>query len=245
MADYLIHFNPYHDKRGRFDKAPFNIDRIRKEANRKINTDISGMDRPHLDYNLDKWGKSEDTNILFVTGIAGSGKSTVANNMAKVNNADIINIDLYTFRTTTGFVQGMSKSFNKYLDKNVPSWQNMQKEAYEVLTKNDRRLQKKAGQWFDTLESAILGYGQEMYGKQLIVAEGVQILDETLFYNNKQFLKSKPLIIMDTSVVDSLISRVSRDGKSVDKLLEPERARQLETWIKDSNYLKKTMNEID
>lgn len=245
MANYLIHFNPYHDKLGRFDKAPFNTTKIRKEANKKLKSDISTISRPHTDYNLDKWGKSKDTNILFVTGIAGSGKSTVANNMAKSNGADVINIDLYTFRTTTGFVQGMSRSFNKYLDKNVPGWQNMQKEAYEVLTKNDRRLQKKAGQWFDTLESAIIGYGQEMYGKQQVVAEGVQILDETLFYNNKQALKNKPLIVMDTSVVDSLISRASRDNKSIDKLLEPERARQLETWLNDTEYLKKTLNEID
>ncbi len=84
-----------------------------------------------------------------------------------------------------------------------------------------------------------------MYGKKRIVAEGVQILDETLFYNNKQALKNKPLIVMDTSVVDSLISRASRDNKSIDKLLEPERARQLETWLKDTEYLKKTLNEID
>lgn len=241
---YLAHFNPYHDKLGRFDKKPF-ADTIRQEAYKKMGSDVSSVNRPHTDYNLNKWGKSKDNNILFVTGIAGSGKSTVANTMAKKNNADVINIDLYTFRTTTGFVQGMSKSFNKYLDKNYPGWQKQQKEAYEVLTKNDRRLQKKAGEWFDTLEEAILGYGRNQYGKQKVVAEGVQILDETLFYNNKKALKNKPLIVMDTSAVDSLISRVTRDNKSIYKLLEPERARQLETWLKDKDMLKKTMDEID
>ena len=243
---YLMHFNPNHDKLGRFAKGTgFNTQKIRSEASNKINSDLSSMARPHTDYNLNKWGSSRDNNVLYVTGIAGSGKSTVAKNMANKENADLINIDLYTFRTTTGFIQGMSKRFNKYMDKNYPGWQEMQREAYEVLTKNDRRLQKKAGQWFDTLEAGILGYGQESFGRYKVVAEGVQILDETLFYNNKQALKDKPLIVMDTSVVDSIVSRAKRDNKSVDKLLEPERARQLETWVKDQDYLKKTMSEID
>ena len=242
---YLQHFNPYHDKLGRFDKSPLNVNQTRTDAIKKMGSDTSSIKRPHTDYNLDKWGKSKDTNVLFVTGIAGSGKSTVANSMAKSNNADVINIDLYTFRTTTGYIQGMSKSFNAYMDKNYPGWQNMQKEAYEVLTKNDRRLQKKAGQWFDTLEAGIIGYGRDCYGNYKVVAEGVQILDETLFYNNKQALKGQPLIIMDTSVVDSLVSRASRDNKSIDKLLEPERAKQLKNWVRDQGYLKKTMADLD
>ena len=242
---YLVHFNPNHDKLGRFDKAPFDSERIRTEAISKLSRDTSMVNRPHTDYNLNKWGKTKDTNVLFVTGIAGSGKSTIAKSMASKNKADIINIDLYTFRTTTGFIQGMSKNFNKYLDKNYPGWQKMQKDAYEVLTKNDRRKQKLAGQWFDTLEEAILGYGRAEFGRKKIVAEGVQILDETLFYNNKEALRNKPLIVMDTSAVDSLISRAQRDNKSIDKLLEPERAQQLETWLKDKDMLKKTMAEID
>ena len=138
----------------------------------------------------------------------------------------------------------MSKNFNKYLDKTVPSWKQMQKEAYEVLTKNDRRKMKKAGEWFDTLEEAIKGYGKNSFGKQKVIAEGVQILDETLFYNNKSALKDQPLIVMDTSVEDSVLSRVIRDNKSVDKLLEPERLKQLENWVKDTGILKKTMEEL-
>lgn len=241
---WLAHFNPYHDKLGRFDTVPFS-EKLRRDVIKKIDDDTSSFNRPHIDYNLNKWGKSKNTNVLFVTGISGSGKSTLARTMASKYNADIINIDLYTFKTTSGFIPGMSKSFNKYLDKNYPGWQKRQKEAYEVLTKNDRRLQKKAGEWFDIVEEAILGYGQEQFGKQRVVAEGVQILDETLFYNNKQALRDKPLIVMDTSAVDSLISRVKRDSSILDKQFEPERMRQIENWVRDQELLKKTMDEID
>jgi uridine kinase len=241
---WLAHFNPYHDKLGRFDKVPFSVS-LRREVDKRIDSDTSSFERPHTDYNLNKWGKSKDTNILFVTGVSGSGKSTLARTMASKNNADIINIDLYTFKTTKGFIPGMSKNFNKYLDTHYPNWQRMQKEAYEVLTKNDRRLKKKAGEWFDTFEEALLGYGREQYGKQKVVAEGVQILDETLFYNNKQALRDKPLIVMDTSAVDSLLSRVKRDNSILDKQFEPERMRQIENWLRDQELLKKTMDEID
>ena len=202
------------------------------------------INRPHTDYNLDKWGKSKDNNILWITGIAGSGKSTVANDIARKQKADVINIDLYTFKTSNKYTKDMSKNFNKYLDKTVPNWKQKQKEAYEVLTKNDRRKMKKAGEWFDTLEEAIKGYGKNSFGKQKVIAEGVQILDETLFYNNKAALKDQPLIVMDTSVEDSVLSRVIRDNKSVDKLLEPERLKQLENWVKDTGILKKTMEEL-
>lgn len=202
------------------------------------------INRPHSDYNLNKWGNNKDTNILWVTGIAGSGKSTVANDIAKKNNADLINIDLYTFKTSNGFVKGMSKSFNNYIDKKVPNWKELQRNAYEVLTKNDRRNMKQAGLWFDTFESVLKDYGSEMYGKKKVVAEGVQILDETLFYNNKKALRDQPLIIMDTSIEDSILSRVARDNKSVEKLLEPERRKQLENWVRDQKLLKSTMSEI-
>jgi CRISPR/Cas system-associated protein Csx1 len=76
------------------------------------------------------------------------------------------------------------------------------------------------------------------------VAEGVQILDETLFYNNKKALRNKPLIVMDTSIEDSILSRSIRDNKSIDKLLEPERRKQLEGWLRDKDILKKEMSDI-
>lgn len=219
---------------------PYPIQAVNKRKIKSMSKNYNpNFNRPHSDYNLFKWGNSKDTNILFVTGIAGSGKSTVARDMAKNNNADLINIDLYTFKTADKYLKDMSKDFNKFLDKEVPNWKTLQKNAYEVLTKNDRRKMKQAGLWFDTFENALLKYGEQQFGKRKVVAEGVQILDETLFYNNKKALKGKPLIIMDTSVEDSVLSRVARDNKSIDKLLEPERLKQLEGWIKDTKNLKR------
>lgn len=40
MANYLIHFNPYHDKLGRFDKAPFNKSKLPSYGGEGINAPI-------------------------------------------------------------------------------------------------------------------------------------------------------------------------------------------------------------
>lgn len=198
--------------------------------------------RPHSDYNLNKWGKEQDKNVLWVTGISGSGKSTIARQMAKKNNADLINIDVYTFKTTNGWVDGMSKRFNKYLDKNYPKWKKMQKDSYEAgIDRIHRHNKHLCGKWFDTLEDAIKNYGKDSFGKKKVVAEGVQILDETLFYKNKKALKNQPLILMTTSVEDSILSRMTRDKVSAEKQLAPEKVKQINTWIQDVDYLKKTM----
>lgn len=215
-----------------------NPDKIRKMA--ESGTYKPTTNRPHSDYNIDKWGKNKEDNILYVTGISGSGKSTYAMQMAKENDADYISLDPYTYKTVKGFQKGMSKDFNKYLDKHVPDWRKQQKEAYALLTKTDRRGEgkKAVGKWFDTFQAALEGYGKEMYGKKKVVAEGVQVLDETLFYNDKKRLRQKPLIIMDTPTNDAWLSSMMRDNRSLEKALDPERMRQGENFLKGIIELK-------
>lgn len=218
-------------------KQKLNTERIlEKSKNYELTTD-----RPTTQKNVDKWGNSKDTNILWVTGISGSGKSTMAKKMADENNADLIDIDMYTFKTVDKYKDKQSREFNKYLDKNVPNWKYLQRKAYEALTKTDRRAKKPAGLWFDTFEEALKGYGVQQYGKRKVVAEGVQILDETLFYKNKAALKSQPIIIMDTFIDDAILSRMLRDNKDINKLLEPERVKQFEGWLNDADYLRRAI----
>ena len=86
-----------------------------------LNNDISiPKGRKSIDFNIDKWGKSEDTNILFITGLSGSGKSTKAVQIAKENGAEIIHLDPYYETDIQDAGKIYNKNFNKYLDKNFP-----------------------------------------------------------------------------------------------------------------------------
>lgn len=218
-------------------KQKLNTERIlEKSKNYELTTD-----RPTTQKNVDKWGNSKDTNILWVTGISGSGKSTMAKKMADENDADLINIDTYMDKTVDKHKDTQSRDFNKYLDKNVPNWKYLQRRAYEVFAKSDNQDKKPAGLWFDTFEEALKGYGAQQYGKRKVVAEGVQILDETLFYNNKTSLKNQPIIIMDTFIDDAILSGMLRDNKGISKLLGQEHIKNVESWLNDVDYLRRAI----
>ena len=179
-------------------------------------------DRPHKDYNLELWGTTSDTNILWITGISGSGKSTLADYIAKETGADIIRIDFYTFDDPDDYDDVMSADFNQYLDEHLPDWRDIQRSAAGGGSE--------AGMWFDTLEAAIKAYGAEMFEVRRVIAEGVQLLDETLFYNNKQELCDQPVIVMTTSMKDSVHGIIYRDQIDLDTYLHSGKYRQLQRF---------------
>lgn len=223
------------------DGTRTNAGKLRRKVNSIKNVD--SINRSHNDYNLSSWGKSKDTNILWITGLPGSGKSTISKDIAAKEKADVVNMDLYLYTTPNSKTNQMSKSFNSYLDKNYPNWKNMQADAYSVLRKIDRRGvdSKAAGRWFDTFQEALEGYGRQSYGKQKIIADGVQVLDDTLFYNNKQGLKDKPVIVMNTSAAESMASRILRDNKSFDKLLSSGSVEQARVFEEGKKQVEKIL----
>ena len=241
---YLCHHGIKGQRWGVRNGPPYPLEYVDKKRISSTVNYVPTKNRPHTDYNLDNWGKNKDTNILWVTGISGSGKSTLAKSIAKKHSSDYINIDTYTFKTTSDNIPGQSKRFNKYLDKNYPEWKRLQREAYEAgIDRIHRHNKWKCGLWFDTLEEALLNYGKDSYGKKKVVAEGVQVLDETLFYNSKDKLKNKPLIVMDTDITDSILSGMTRDNRSVNKQLSEERIKQINSWARDIKSLKSTMTK--
>lgn len=63
--------------------------------------------------NLDKWGKSPETNVLYIGGYSGSGKSTTARSLARKGDS-VIHLDLY-FEQGTGGVEHRSAKFDDFL----------------------------------------------------------------------------------------------------------------------------------
>lgn len=151
--------------------------------------------------NYDKWGKSKDANVLYLTGLSGSGKSTVAEYLSKKDNAEIINLDSYLSpMSEDSKIELQNKNFNKYLDKNVPDWKN--------AIKNDKL------DWpiVDGIALAIQNYGAERFGKNKVVAEGVQLIDNTLY--DHSFYNGKPVMVLGTNKLASNFRGSIRDSEN-------------------------------
>lgn len=157
--------------------------------------------------NVEKWGKDPKHNILYVTGISGSGKSTVAEYMSKSKSMQYINLDSYLSPMSKASKRKyQNKSFNKLLDDSVPNWKNVIKE--------DGKLDYKI---VDGIAKASEKFGKEQFksGKNVIM-EGVQIFDTTL-YEDRKFYSDKPLIVVNTN---SFISNLRGSARDSDNAFE-------------------------
>ena len=157
--------------------------------------------------NLDRWGKTPDTNILYITGYSGSGKSTLANKIADESSDDpiVVHLDTY-FEIYDGESKKNSSEFNKYLAK------------HNVISPNEISL----SEWgknkiLDKFEDAAVAFGKEQFSKgKKVIFEGIQILDDT-FIMDKSFFKGKPVIIVQTNMVTSTARASHRDGETTIK----------------------------
>ena len=144
--------------------------------------------------NMDSWGKSEKTNVLYISGKSGSGKSTVANNL-KDKDTEVIHLDSYFDR------QGSkNKDFNKYLKDNN-------------INPNKMSSKTRTGKDFENFENAIELYSKSKYkeGKKVIV-EGVQLLDDTV-RPDKKYFNDKPIMLVNTNSLTSIVRGNKRDSK--------------------------------
>lgn len=174
--------------------------------------------------NLDKWGKTPNTNVLYIGGYSGSGKSTTAESMAD-KNTDKIHLDVYFDDVSSGAGE-RSKAFDKYLkDRNI-------KPPNQVPMKRWRKEKT-----LDKFEKAVSDFGKEQYKNgRKVIAEGIQILDGGL--NNQSFYKNQPIILLNTSAVSSLYRRLTRDN---DKIYSLKNAKDYFEWYTQTN---RQINEL-
>ena len=157
--------------------------------------------------NLDRWGKTPDTNILYITGYSGAGKSTLANKIAAESSDDpiVVHLDTY-FEIYEGESKKNSSEFNKYLAK------------HNVISPNEISL----SEWgknkiLDKFENAAVAFGKYQFSKgKKVIFEGIQILDDT-FIMDKSFFEGKPVIIVQTNMITATARASHRDGETTIK----------------------------
>lgn len=149
--------------------------------------------------NLDKFGKSPDTNVCYIMGTSGSGKSTVARNSGN-KNTNIIHLDAYI----DGRGAPKSKDFNAFLMKN-----GMNHKDVTSFVKN--------GKWdkVDDFTNLIDAFGKEQFKKKKrVICEGVQLMDDTM-HPDKNYFKSKPHVVLNTGSITSYLRGHKRDGAKI------------------------------
>jgi uridine kinase len=154
-----------------------------------------------VSFNLDSWGKSKDTNILYITGLSGSGKSTLSLDLCPDNQ--IIHLDHYTEYHLFPY---RNKLFNNYLNKHCANWM-------KIPNATDKfRFSDNYFKLVDSFRNCIVGFSNEQYlqyGNKIIV-EGIQIADRWLSYDYDFYL-DKPVIVMTTTIEDSMKYAAMRD----------------------------------
>jgi energy-coupling factor transporter ATP-binding protein EcfA2 len=170
----------------------------------KVDRNPYGLSIGDKAYNLDKWGKSPNTNCLYITGYSGSGKSTLAQKLSK--NAQHIELDHYMDNPYHGLG---NRAFDRYLQKNNPEWVKIQKNYSSWDKKifvNGTASQKEKNYFYSArdkiLSKNIPEFSKQMYGKSKVIVEGIQIFhpdDWGVNVNVAKALNGKPVVVKGTN----------------------------------------------
>ena len=185
--------------------------------------------------NIDKWGKSKDTNALYITGYSGSGKTSVALSLAGPKDK-VVHLDAFVEDISEKTSRFRDPDFVKYLDKHVPDWKDV---TVSNMSNKD---------YWDTVEKfdkAIEGFSRETYGKGgKVIVEGVQIADKWLKGKGSDY-KGKPLMVLNTNAVTSMSRAFDRDGRGnlLKGLAGLDDPKQYLKWVYDTNRHMKEINK--
>jgi len=185
------------------------------------------IDSPNYMANIDKWenGKS---NILLITGLSGSGKSTAAWALAEEYKATAIHLDMfqcyYRFKE-----EGISNKSMEYVEKYLK----LHPEANNIDFSDIRY--KEFGAIFNKFFSWLLSELKKDK-KNKYVVEGAHIM---LFTSYKS-LDKLPIICLGTSLTKSTIRRWVRDKYSAWEILKygPDEIVLFNDWEKEYNTFK-------
>lgn len=158
---------------------------------------VSGLSRRAKTGNLNLFG-SDGHNALFITGLSGSGKSTIAIELAPKINAEIIHLDSYFEKAGSG----NNKDFNSFLKKNGVTKEKMFINGKLNYSESDKILPL-----------------IKKYPKKVIV-EGVQLLDNTLSDSARDFLRNEPMISLQVAKSLSTKRAMDRDDVPREKINE-------------------------
>lgn len=153
--------------------------------------------KDNLEFNIQKFGK--ENNILFITGLSGSGKSTIIKKYAEKYNAENLEFDAITSTLKAKYRNKLDKINRSKINPIILEYlDNEDPEGFPNF--EDPRFNIECVKFLDWLENRVAGDGN------LYILEGMQIF---LCFNPERFI-GKPMIIMGTSMVKSMYRSAKR-----------------------------------
>lgn len=181
---------------------------VRRYQNKDGSLTVAGRKRYGYDAisksnvsNLDSWGNSKNTNVLYITGRSGSGKSTIAEYLKK-NDVNVVHLDYY-------FEPGNASENMKYQDADFNAF--LKSKKFDIRDLQNKNNKQKFGKSLERFENLIEEFGDRQYGNKKVIVEGVQLLDDTV-RPDKSYFKDKPVIVAQTNTLLSTLRANKRDG---------------------------------
>ena len=193
--------------------------------------------KDNLFINFDKF-KDGKTNICFVTGLSGSGKSTEAEKLAKEYNAEWIELDIFEH------CKSFSDSGLKQADQVFYDYLSNHKDIWNKLKNNELHGNDLNNEIIKFVKYCIGWCLKHKENKWII--EGVQIFS---FVDPKE-IKSYPIVFIRASMLKSILQRWKRNGDGKIKLWKELKNEfpQLLSWYIDNEkafkaFQKAVLNE--
>ena len=148
--------------------------------------------------NFDKF-ESGESNICLITGLSGSGKSTLSNEICKEHNALCIEMDIFE-HPDMEYDKSVKRPENLYYN-----YFNKNKQLRQDLMENNLSNKELADEMNKFL-NYVLEYCTE-HKESKFVIEGLQIFADI----DPKYIKSLPIIFVNTPMITSMIRKVKRD----------------------------------
>lgn len=159
------------------------------------------ISKKNYEKNIDKFPK--ENNVLFITGLSGSGKTTMSNKISKKNDAIVLNLDCLSSYYSSKFENTLIKDITSdFFKLNV--------EVHDII-KNGNYMDLKLNHFDDYIKynnkyfNYVYGYCLNNHDSYFII-EGTQLfmtINPTFFYD-------KSIIIIRRSALKSLLGRFGR-----------------------------------
>ena len=200
---YLIHHGIIGQKWGvrRYQNKDGSLTEAGKKHYQAVNTSKTAKS-----YNLDSLGNSPKNNVLYVTGLSGSGKSTFANN----RNGEKIELDVYLYKGGKWRPNDRNKDFDNFCKERgfeVPELGLIPDHIRRKPTAEERKN-------VDKFNDLIQEFGAKKHKDGVpVIVEGVQVMaNDELFKNPSSSLKGKPLIVSNANLNTATKRIATRNG---------------------------------